>query len=229
MKRKAVILLSGGLDSAVTLYLAAGKGFDCHCLAFRYGQRHERELSSAGRIAKAAGAKLEVVKLDLPWKGSSLTDMKTDIPRHRNIEEIKSGPIPSSYVPARNSIFLTMAASFAEAIAADSIFIGAHSEDSSGYPDCRKDYLDAFNEVIKKGTKRGTEGRLRLEFPLIERSKKEIIELGISLAVPFHMTWSCYAGKKNPCGSCDSCILRAKGFREAGIEDPLLKEEACPA
>jgi len=227
MRRKAVVLVSGGLDSAVTLFWAIKKGFDCHCLIFHYGQRHDREISSARRIAEAAGAKQELVRLNLPWKGSSLTDMGMDLPNGRSIEEIASGPVPSSYVPARNTIFLGIASSFAETIAADVIFIGAHSEDSSGYPDCRKEYLDVFNKVIKKGTKRGVEGKLRLQFPLIDKSKSEIVKLGASLGVPFHMTWSCYSGLERPCGSCDSCILRAKGFREAGIEDSLLNRETC--
>jgi len=227
MKKRAVVLLSGGLDSAVTLFWAAGEGFECHCLAFHYGQRHEKEISASRRIAEAAGARLEVVKLDLPWKGSSLVDKDMDLPNRRSIEEIKSGGIPSSYVPARNTVFLSIAASFAETIGAQAIFIGAHSEDSSGYPDCRKEYLDAFNEVIKKGTKRGIEGKLKLEFPLIDKSKNGIISLGESLAVPFHMTWSCYSGEARPCEACDSCVLRAKGFREAGMKDPLLNEEVC--
>lgn len=227
MKKKAVILLSGGLDSAVTLYLARKEGYECHCLAFHYGQRHEKEISASRRIAKAAGARLEVVKLDLPWKGSSLVDKDMGLPNRRSIEEIKSGGIPSSYVPARNTVFLSIAASFAEAIGAEVIFIGAHSEDSSGYPDCRKEYLEAFNEVIKKGTKRGMEERLKLEFPLIDKSKNEIILLGAALAVPFHLTWSCYEGAARPCGTCDSCILRDKGFREAGMDDPILNEEVC--
>lgn len=227
MRHKAVVLLSGGLDSAVALFLAVKEDLDCHCLAFRYGQRHDREISAARRIAKTAGAGLEVVRLNLPWKGSSLMDGETDLPAPRSVEEIRSGGIPSSYVPARNTIFLSIAASFAEVIRADSIFIGAHFEDSSGYPDCRKGYLEAFNEVIKTGTKRGREGNLKLRFPLIDKSKSEIIKLGASLAVPFHMTWSCYSGRERSCETCDSCVLRAKGFREAGMEDPLLKTEAC--
>lgn len=227
MARMAVVLLSGGLDSAVTLFWAIDKGFDCRCLVFHYGQRHEKEISASRRIAEAAGARLELVKLNLPWKGSSLIDKDLSLPADRSIEEIRSGAVPSSYVPARNTIFLSIAASFAETIGAESIFIGAHSEDSSGYPDCRREYLEAFDKVIKTGTRRGTEDRLKLEFPLIGKTKSRIIALGASLAVPFQLTWSCYNGRERPCGTCDSCILRAKGFREAGMEDALLKMETC--
>ncbi|MDP2913519.1 MAG: 7-cyano-7-deazaguanine synthase QueC [Candidatus Omnitrophota bacterium] len=225
MKRKAVVLLSGGLDSAVTLFWAVARGYECHCLTFDYGQRHNREIESAKRIANAAKAGIEVVKLDFPWKGSSLTDRSIDLPSGRTAKDIQSGGIPSTYVPARNTIFLSIAASFAEAICADSILIGAHFEDSSGYPDCRKSYLEAFRGVIESGTIRGSSGRLLLEFPLIEKSKSEIIMLGRSVGAPFALTWSCYKGGELPCGSCDSCVLRLKGFREAGMEDPLLNPE----
>ena len=221
MKRKAIVLLSGGLDSAVTLFVALKKGYEVHCLLFDYGQRHKVEMASSRKIASSAGAKLKVVKLALPWKGSSLLDVKMKLPFSRTIGEIKKG-IPSTYVPARNTIFLSIAASFAEAIGADAIFIGAHFEDSSGYPDCRKEYLDVFNKVMRLGTERGLKGRLKIEFPLIKMSKSRIIKLGHSLKVPFEFTWSCYAGGKRPCMKCDSCILRAKGFKEAGLKDPLI-------
>lgn len=221
MKNKAVVLISGGLDSAVALYLAVKKGFVCHCLSFNYGQRHKKEITCAGRLASSAKCGLIIVKLDLPWKGSSLIDKNMDIPVDRSFGEIGKG-IPSTYVPARNTIFLSMAASFAEGIGANSIFIGAHLEDSSGYPDCRPEYLKAFNKIIRLGTKRGSEDRLNLRFPLIRKTKSQIIKLGASLGVPFAATWSCYMGGGTPCGRCDSCMLRAKGFREAGIKDPLM-------
>jgi 7-cyano-7-deazaguanine synthase len=221
MKRKAVVLLSGGLDSAVALYIAKEKGYDCHCLLFDYGQRHKKELGKAKLIARSSGAKLRIVKLKLPWKGSSLLDKKRRLPFGRTIEEIKE-KIPSTYVPSRNTIFLSMASSLAEAIGAQAIFIGAHYEDSSGYPDCRKDYLEAFRKVMKLGTKAGMDNALTLKFPLIDKGKSGIIKTGKRLGVPFQITWSCYKGGKVPCRRCDSCILRAKGFREAGIKDPLL-------
>jgi 7-cyano-7-deazaguanine synthase len=220
--RKAVVLLSGGLDSAVALYMAMAKGYDCHCLLFDYGQRHKKELECARLIARRAGAKLHIVKFGLPWKGSSLLDRKRKLPLDRTMGEIKK-KIPSTYVPSRNTIFLSMASSLAEAIGARAIFIGAHYEDSSGYPDCRKDYLEAFRKVIKLGTKAGIDNALTLEFPLINKNKSGIISAGKRLGVPFELTWSCYQGGKSPCRRCDSCILRARGFKEAGIEDPSIK------
>ncbi len=220
MRKKAVILLSGGLDSAVTLYHASRRGYTCYCLAFDYGQRHSVEMAYARKIARSAGAGFMAVKLRLPWKGSSLVDRSIAVPVGRSMRQIKKA-IPSTYVPARNTIFLSMAASYAEAIGAEAIFIGAHVDDSSGYPDCRADYLEAFDKVVRLGTKRGLEKRLRLQFPLVGKNKSRIIRLGASLGVPLRFTWSCYKGGRTPCGRCDSCILRAKGFREAGLEDPF--------
>ena len=222
MRRKAVVLLSGGLDSAVTLFLALRKGYDCRALAFDYGQRHKAEIAGAKRIAAKIGVPLKVMKLPLQWKGSSLLDKKARLPAGRTAREIKSGGIPTTYVPARNTVFLSVAASFAEAIGADAVFIGAHSEDSSGYPDCRREYLEAFDNVIKLGTRRGAEKRLGLEFPLADKTKAEIIRLGHSLGVPFQLTLSCYEGGKKPCMRCDSCVLRAKGFKEARVKDPCI-------
>ena len=218
---KAVVLLSGGLDSAVTLFFAIKKGYKCHSITFDYGQRHKRELLSARRIAKAGNSELKVIKLILPWKGSGLLNKKIKLPLDRSTKQIKKG-IPSTYVPARNTIFLSIATSFAEAISASFIFIGAHFEDSSGYPDCRIEYLKAFDALIRLGTKKGLEGGLALRFPLIDKTKKEIIRLGALLKVPFQFTWSCYKGGDRPCMRCDSCILRAKGFRELGLKDPLV-------
>lgn len=219
--KKAVVLLSGGLDSAVTLFLAKDNGYECHCVVSEYGQRHKREIRHAELIAKKAGARLHKIKLSFPWNGSSLTDASVKLPSRRTIKEIKKG-IPSTYVPARNSIFLSIAASLAETIGASAIFIGAHSEDSSGYPDCRVEYLEAFGNAVKLGTRAGIKKALKIEFPLADKTKKEIIELGQKLGVPFQHTWSCYEGKSEPCGVCDSCILRAKGFKEAGMKDPAI-------
>ncbi|MDD5427656.1 MAG: 7-cyano-7-deazaguanine synthase QueC [Candidatus Omnitrophica bacterium] len=223
MKRKAVVLLSGGLDSAVTLFFAKSKGYECHCLNFDYGQRHGVEMAMAKRLARSAGAGLKTVKISLPWGGSSLLDKKSALPLRRKPGTIKKSGVPSTYVPARNTIFLSFAASYAEAIGANAIFIGAHYEDSSGYPDCRPGYLEAIGRAIKMGTKRGLENKLKLEFPLIKMSKREIIGLGQRLRAPLKYTWSCYKGGGLPCGECDSCVLREKGFKEAGIKDPAGK------
>ncbi len=220
-RRKAIVLLSGGLDSAVTLFYAIKKGYDCQCLAFDYGQRHKQEILLARRIARRAGAKFLIMKLPLPWKGSSLLDKNKALPIDRSIKDIKKG-IPSTYVPGRNTIFLAIAASFAEAIGARAIFIGAHFEDSSGYPDCRKEYLEAFDKVVRLGTKAGRDKRLSLRFPLIGKDKARIIKLGLSLGVPFQLTRSCYKGVRRPCMRCDSCILRQRGFKRARIKDPAL-------
>lgn len=219
--KKAVVLLSGGLDSAVTMYLARKEGYELHAVIFDYGQRHKRELGFAKKLARRCGAHLKSIKLRLPWKGSSLVDKTKALPAPRSAKDIRDLGIPSTYVPARNTIFLSIAASYAETIQASVIFIGAHVEDSSGYPDCGREYLKAFDKVLRIGTKRGLDRKLRLEFPLIGKDKAGIIKLGNSLGVPFHYTWSCYKGARSPCGRCDSCVLRAKGFKEAGLKDPL--------
>jgi 7-cyano-7-deazaguanine synthase len=222
MSRKAVVLVSGGLDSAVTLFYARKLGYACFAVTFDYGQRNRIETDSARKVAAAAGAHFHIVRLRFPWKASSLTDRNMAVPMNRTLSQIKSG-IPSTYVPARNTVFLSIAASYAEAIAAERVFIGAHSEDSSGYPDCRPEYLRAFAEAVRLGTRSGLHGKLKLEYPLIKKTKRGIIELGRSLGVPFQLTRSCYQSGKRPCGGCDSCILRAAGFKAAGLKDPAMR------
>ena len=220
-KKEAIVLLSGGLDSATTLYLARKQGFKCFCLIFDYGQRHRKEISSAKKIAQSADCKYQVVKVSLPWKGSSLLDKNISIP---SAGPDGAGGIPTTYVPARNIIFLSFALSCAEAMKAEAIFIGAHAQDYSGYPDCRPEFYRAFRKVDACCTKSGVEKkRVKIITPLINKGKAEIIRLGNRLGVPFGATWSCYEGGKRPCGECDSCHYRKKGFREAKSFDPLLK------
>lgn len=215
---KAIVLLSGGLDSATTLFYALDKGFDVHALVFDYGQRHRRELKSAVSLARAAGVPFYVVKIALPWKGSALLDKTVAVPR-------KMGPsIPVTYVPARNIIFVSFAASFAEAVGARAVLIGANAVDYSGYPDCRPEFFSAFQKALDQGLKAGVEKRgIRILTPLIRMTKAQIIRLGIQLGVPYEKTWSCYKGGRRPCGTCDSCRLRAKGFQEAKVSDPCQK------
>lgn len=222
---RAVVLLSGGLDSATTLYLAQKKGFHPTCLIFDYGQRHRKEIEAAKKVARTAGCPYEIVKISLPWKGSALLDKRIRILKHANTRtRERANFIPSTYVPARNIIFLSFALSFAEAIKAKAIFIGAHIQDYSGYPDCRPEFFCAFDKVISCGTRAGIEKkRIKIYTILIRKSKAQIIRLAIKLGVPLGLTWSCYIGGSKPCGKCDSCYFRAKGFEEAGVEDPALK------
>jgi len=215
----AVVLLSGGLDSATVLYLAKRKYKKCHCLIFDYGQRHKKEIHAAKQIAKKAGCKGQVIKIKLPWKGSSLLEEKLSLRYTRS-----SKTIPSTYVPARNTIFLSFALSYAEAIGAQAIFIAAHSQDYPGYPDCRPNYYRLFNLLSKYGTKSGIEEKpIKILTPLINKTKAQIIRLGMKLKVPYELTWSCYRGARLPCGKCASCFYRQRGFDEAGIKDPALK------
>ncbi len=217
-KKKAIVLLSGGLDSATTLYLARRRDYKISCLVFDYGQRHSREVALARRLARRAGCRCRVIKISLPWGGSSLLEKKSSLPKKRSWKRIAK-EIPSTYVPARNTIFLAYAISWAEAIGAETIFLGANSVDFSGYPDCRPAYFAACQEVIRTGTKKG---RIKIKTPLLKKTKAQIIRTGITLGVPYQFTWSCYAGRKRPCGQCESCRLREKGFRELGIKDPAL-------
>lgn len=212
--------MSGGLDSATTLYAAKAKGFDCFCLIFDYGQRHECETRSAMAVARAAACAYQVVRIRLPWKGSSLLERARPLP----VAGYKSKKIPSTYVPGRNTIFLSFALSCAEALASRDIFIGANAIDYSGYPDCRPEYYRAFDKLSRLATKTGVEGRpIKVHTPLIRLTKAGIIRLGLKLGVPYELTWSCYGGGKTPCGWCDSCVLRAKGFKESRHQDPALR------
>jgi 7-cyano-7-deazaguanine synthase len=221
---KAVILLSGGLDSSTVLYLARSEGFDCYALSFDYQQRHRRELEAARTIAIAAGVVAhQVVNFDLRlWGGSALTDSQIDLPQDRDLTAM-SESIPVTYVPARNTIFLSFALAYAEAIVASRVYIGVNALDYSGYPDCRPDYIDAMRSVFQLGTKQGREGDpIEIITPLIDLKKTEIIPLGDRLGVPWEQTWSCYSGDATPCGTCDSCRLRLAAFAELGLVDPAI-------
>ncbi|MBI1976169.1 MAG: 7-cyano-7-deazaguanine synthase QueC [Candidatus Omnitrophica bacterium] len=214
--KKAVVLFSGGLDSTTALYWTADQGYQPHCLVIDYGQKHRRELQSAQRIAGYLRFPCRVIRCELPWGGSALLDKDTPIPKGRTYNEIGAG-IPSTYVPARNTLFLSFALSWAEAIAAGAIVIGANQLDWSGYPDCREDFFNVFEKTMQAGTKAGVDGNpVRILTPLLKMTKAEIIRLGSRLGVPFEWTWSCYQGGETPCQECDSCLLRAKGFQEAG-------------
>ncbi len=219
---KAVVLLSGGLDSATTLYAAKHKGCRVFVLIFDYHQRHRKEIECAKKIALQARCPYQIIKINFPWKGSSLLDTRKVLPQGREGQFLKKR-IPSTYVPARNIIFLSYALSYAETIGAKKIFIGANAIDYSGYPDCRPEFLSAFQKVIDTGTKSCVEGRhISIEAPLIQKTKSQIIKLGLQLKVPYDLTWSCYAGLRNPCGVCDSCLLRKKGFDQLKKDDPAL-------
>ena len=215
-KNNAVVLLSGGLDSSTTLYIAKKKHQKCSCLIFDYGQRHSCEVKSAQKIAHLVGCDYKIMKVRLPWGGSVLIGKSGKVP-YNNYEDIGS-EIPSTYIPSRNTIFLGYAISFAEAIGAKKVFIGANAVDFSGYPDCRPEYYENFNKLIAVGTKSGD---IKIEAPLLHKTKKEIVKLAVKLGVPLKLTWSCYSGGNKPCGKCDACVLRAKGFTLAGIKDPI--------
>jgi len=220
---ESVVLLSGGLDSTVTLAYALSRGHEVVPLSFRYGQRHSKELKAAKRVVRHYRLRRHiVVDLDLSaFETSALTSRKVKVPEKRSVEEI-GGDIPVTYVPARNIIFLSVAAGVAETLGADRIFIGANALDYSGYPDCRPEFFDAFEKVLQVGTKSGVEGKpIKIEHPILGMTKAEIVQLGKELAAPLHLTWSCYQGGERACGRCDSCLLRLKGFREAGYEDEI--------
>lgn len=220
---KAVILLSGGLDSSTVLYQAKRDGYACYAISFDYQQRHRRELEAAKAIAHSAGVVYhQLVSFDLrQWGGSALTDDRLDLPHHRSVTEMAEN-IPVTYVPARNTIFLSFALAYAETIGAERVYIGVNALDYSGYPDCRPDYIQAMQEVFKLGTKQGREGQaIEIVAPLIDLKKTEIIQLGNQLGVPWEQTWSCYTGGDSACGICDSCQLRLAAFAALELQDPL--------
>ena len=222
--KHAVVLLSGGLDSATTLGIARAWGYETYALSFDYGQRHRRELDAAKKIAESLGAKEHrVVKIDNAiFSGSALTD-DIDVPKSRSEKEMAAG-IPVTYVPARNTIFLAHALAWAETIPAGHIFIGANAVDYSGYPDCRPEYIALFETLANVATKAGAEGaRLQIHAPLIKMSKADIVRKAVELNVDLSLTHSCYDPRPDggACGKCDSCQLRLKGFREAGVKDPI--------
>jgi 7-cyano-7-deazaguanine synthase len=224
-QKRAVVLLSGGLDSATVLAMAKSQGYEVFALSFSYGQRHSWELEAAKRVAQSQGvAEHKIATIDLRvFGGSALTD-NIEVPKGRTADEMSHG-IPITYVPARNTIFLSFALAWAEVLGSSDIFIGVNVLDYSGYPDCRPEYIEAFERMANLATKAGVEGRqlLKIHTPLITLSKADIIRSGIELGVDYGLTSSCYDPAPNgqPCGRCDSCLLRLKGFRDNGIDDPL--------
>jgi 7-cyano-7-deazaguanine synthase len=225
-QRKAVVLLSGGLDSTTTLAIARSEGFEPYAMSFRYGQRHVVELESAKRIAAQMGVRKHViVDIDLRQFGGSALTADIEVPKGRPEAGMSTG-IPITYVPARNTIFLSFALGWAETLGAQDLFVGVNALDYSGYPDCRPEFIAAYERMANLATKAGVEGsqRLKIHTPLIDLTKAQIIARGLALGVDYGWTSSCYDPGPNgePCGSCDSCVLRAKGFSEAGTADPLL-------
>ena len=223
--KKAVVLLSGGVDSSTALAIAKSEGYEIHALSFRYGQRHEREIDAAKKVASSIGAREHlIIEFNLrAIGGSALTD-EIDVPKGRSPNEISHG-IPVTYVPARNTIFLSFGLALAEKIEAEDIFFGANQLDYSGYPDCREEYIRAFEKTANLATKAGVEGKsqIKIHTPLIRLTKAEIIKKGLELGLDYSLTWSCYdpSAEGLACGLCDSCQLRLKGFREAGVKDPI--------
>ena len=222
--KKAVVLLSGGMDSATTLAIAKSRGFKCFALTFRYGQKHAIELNSAKKIAKSLGvSQHKIISIDpAAFSGSALTDKSLKVPLNRKIDPAR---IPITYVPARNTVFLSCALAFAESIGAFDIFIGVNATDYSGYPDCRPQFIKAFQKLANLATAAAIQkkGRYKIHTPIIKMTKAQIIKTGLRLGVDYALTHSCYNPNKNgkPCGRCDSCRLRLKGFAEAGLNDPL--------
>lgn len=228
MSKPCVVLLSGGLDSTTTLAFARNEGYTCHALTFRYGQRHEAELAAARNIAQAQAAEHIIVEIDLRLFGGSALTSDIPVPKGRDVADIGEG-IPVTYVPARNTIFLSFALAWAETLDCDDIFIGVNALDYSGYPDCRPEYIEAFERMANLATKAGVEGhqRVKIHAPLMRLTKAEIIQLGQRLGVDYGMTLSCYDPTPEgvACGACDACQLRLKGFTANGLTDPAPYQE----
>ena len=225
-EKAAVVLVSGGLDSTTVLAIARSEGYRCYALSFDYGQRHQVELQAARRVAAALGAERHVVaRVDLRQFGGSALTADIEVPKSGTVEEMGSG-IPITYVPARNTIFLSFALAWAETLEASDLWIGVNALDYSGYPDCRPEYIAAFETMANLATKAGVEGRVRtrVHAPLMQMTKADIVRRGLELGVDYGLTHSCYDPRPDgrPCGACDSCLLRAKGFAEAGAPDPLV-------
>jgi len=227
MNRKAVVLLSGGLDSTTVLAIAHAEGYELHTLSFDYGQRHQREVDAARAVAHHYGVTLQkTVTIDLRAFGGSALTADLAVPHARSMEEM-ARDIPITYVPARNTIFLSFALAYAEVNGADDIFLGINAIDYSGYPDCRPEYLAAYERMANLATRASTQdGRtFHIHAPLLHMGKAEIIRKGTELGVPYELTWSCYEGGARACGTCDSCLLRLHGFAEAGLQDPIAYEK----
>jgi 7-cyano-7-deazaguanine synthase len=234
ISRKAIVLLSGGLDSATVLAIARDEGYVPYALSFRYGQRHLVELEAAGRVAESLGAAAHVVAdIDLRVFGGSALTADIAVPHHDRVEDLNSTEIPVTYVPARNTIFLSFALAWAETLDASDVFIGVNALDYSGYPDCRPEYIAAYETMANLATKAGVEGRqrLRIHTPLIELTKAQTIQRGLELGVDYSLTHSCYDPRSDGrgCGTCDSCLLRGRGFAELGLTDPALEATAAAA
>jgi 7-cyano-7-deazaguanine synthase len=228
LPKKAVVLLSGGIDSTTTLALASAEGFEVYALTIDYGQRHRAELDAARKVATSLSAKEhKIISVDLRTVGGSALTSDMDVPKSQNFNETSRG-IPVTYVPGRNTLFLALALSWGEAVGATAVFIGATAVDYSGYPDCRPEYIQAFQRVADLGTKAGTEGKpIRIRAPFVKVPKSEIIRRGLRLGVDYSLTHSCYdpADDGTACGKCDSCHFRRKAFAEAGVKDPTLYAE----
>lgn len=225
MARPAVVLLSGGLDSTTVLAIAKAEGYAPYALSFRYGQRHSIELAAAQKVAASIGVERHVIAdIDLTTFGGSALTADIAVPKHDDVADLVDDDVPVTYVPARNTVFLSFALAYAETVGATDIFIGVNALDYSGYPDCRPEYIAAFEAMANLATRAGVEGnRVRIRTPLIEMTKADIVRAGHALGVDYSMTSSCYDpdNEGRPCGGCDSCLLRRKGFAEAGSTDPL--------
>ncbi|MEV8606240.1 7-cyano-7-deazaguanine synthase QueC [Streptomyces griseoviridis] len=231
MDRPAIVLLSGGLDSTTVLAIAKDQGFTPYALSFRYGQRHSIELEAAQRVAQVQGVARHVIAdIDLRVFGGSALTSDIEVPKHEKLEDVEEGGVPITYVPARNTIFLSFALAFAETVGASDIFTGVTAVDYSGYPDCRPEYMEAFATMANLATRAGVEGtsKMTLHSPLIALSKADIVREGLRLGVDYSLTSSCYDPDEQgrACGRCDTCLLRLKGFAEAGVKDPVRYQSA---